>query len=129
MELPRAAFFDSGGVMEQVIKFINGVDPQGGGLALLWFAVLGFSAFFVLKVWPWLTTVYFPAKIKEREMQLMADIAREDKSTAALAALLAAVAELKSYLQQLNDQLQQQNQWLLNALFHLGDDPLDKGGK
>lgn len=112
--------------MEQVIKFINGVDPQGGGLALMWFITLGGSAFFVFKVWPWLTVVYFPAKIKEREMQLSAEITREQTNTVTLTGLLAAVAELKTFLQQLNDHLQRQNQWLMTTFLRPDENPLDK---
>ncbi len=112
--------------MEQLIKFVNGVDPQGGGLALLWFAVLGVSGFFVIKVWPWLTNVYFPAKLKERELQITAENAREDRNTTALTTILAVVGELKTALHQLNENLQKQNQWLLSTFMRPDDNPLDK---
>lgn len=119
--------FDSGVAMEQIFKYINSIDPQGGGLALLWFVVIGGSLFFVAKVWPWVTTVYFPAKNEERKLQIAAENAREDRNTTTLTTILTVVDELKIALHQLNENLQKQNQWLLSTFMRPDEAPLDKG--
>lgn len=112
--------------MEQIFKYINSIDPQGGGLALLWFVVIGGSLFFVAKVWPWVTTVYFPAKNEERKLQIAAENAREDRNTTTLTTILTVVDELKIALHQLNENLQKQNQWLLSTFLRPDENPLDK---
>lgn len=62
--------------------------------------VLIFVAFFMLKFWPWLTTVYWPAQQKFREKQYEDQQKREEENTKATQEFAEVLIELRVLISQ-----------------------------
>jgi len=101
--------------MPEFLNFLEKLDPNHGLVYLFWFTVMGGSGFFVFRVWPWLTTVYWPARLEQQKLQIQSELSREDKQTRALETIGLVLAELKQLyaqsFQQLSMQLEAHDAW------------------
>ena len=76
--------------------WLTKLDPnQAPFVALVWIIIFFAMTFFWKQLWPWLTTVYFPAKQHQAEAQQQREQRMDQEQTQLLNSLNAAIVELK----------------------------------
>lgn len=111
--------------VEQLVQqFLSKLNPNELGVsALVWLLALGGALFFGKQVWPWLKTEYFPRIWKQKETQIAAELAREERQTTALDKIGDALIELKGLGVEQARTLRIHDEWTRNAYL------ADKTGK
>lgn len=84
--------------MDALLNFLSQIKPETSYMFLVWILFLGGGVFVVTRVWPWFTTVYFPAKQKQRDLQIDAEIKREERETDLLTMIRDAIVEIRSFM-------------------------------